>query len=123
MSISRLLIFALIALILMPCTLMAQSAEGGSAGVGLLFNGLILLVVLVCFFMAMKVFSLLRGGELASGWQMLAIAFIVLCLGQLIELASTLEIVGLNHAVVVTVRLAGVFLLLLGIIRIKKVLS
>ncbi|MBD3218486.1 MAG: hypothetical protein GF310_09445 [candidate division Zixibacteria bacterium] len=123
MSISRLLIFALIALIIMPCTLAAQSAESGSAGVGLLFNGLILLVVLVCFFMAMKVFSLLRGGELASGWQMLAIAFIVLCLGQLIELASTLEIVGLNQAVVVTVRLAGVFLLLLGIVRIKKVLS
>jgi hypothetical protein len=123
MSISRLLIFALIALIIMPCTLSAQSAESGSAGVGLLFNGLIMLVVLVCFFMAMKVFSLLRGGELASGWQMLAIAFIVLCLGQLIELASTLEIVSLNQAVVVTVRLAGVFLLLLGIVRIKKVLS
>jgi len=122
MYISRLLIFALAALLFLPSALMADAASGGS-DVGVLFNGLILLVVLVCFFVAMKIFSLLRGGELASGWQMLAIAFIILCLGQLIDLMATLEIGGLNQAIVATVRLAGVFLLLLGVVRIKKVLS
>ena len=123
MSINRLLIFTLAALLFMPCSLLADDGSAGFSGVGVLVNGVILLVVLVCFITAMKIFSLLRGGELASGWQMLAIAFIILCLGQLVELASTLEIVALNQAVVVSVRLAGVILLLLGIVRIKKVLS
>jgi hypothetical protein len=123
MYINRLLTISLAALILLPSSLMAQSASDGSSSVGFFFNMLIMLVVLVCFLMAMKIFSLLRGGELASGWQMLAIAFITLCLGQLIELASTIEIVSLSNAIVATIRLAGVFLLLLGIVRIKKVLS
>jgi hypothetical protein len=122
MYIGRLLIFALIALLFLPSALLADAASG-SSDVGVLFNGLILLVVLVCFFVALKIFSLLRGGELASGWQMLAIAFVLLCLGQLIDLMVTLEIAGLNQAMVATARLAGAFLLLLGVVRIKKVLS
>ncbi|NIP42328.1 MAG: hypothetical protein GWO28_06420 [candidate division Zixibacteria bacterium] len=122
MYIGRLLIFALIALLFLPSALLADAASG-SSDVGVLFNGLILLVVLVCFFVALKIFSLLRGGELASGWQMLAIAFVLLCLGQLVDLMVTLEIAGLNQAMVATARLAGAFLLLLGVVRIKKVLS
>jgi hypothetical protein len=122
MYIGRLLILALIALLFLPSALLADAASG-SSDVGVLFNGLILLVVLVCFFVALKIFSLLRGGELASGWQMLAIAFVLLCLGQLIDLMVTLEIAGLNQAMVATARLAGAFLLLLGVVRIKKVLS
>lgn len=122
MYIGRLLIFGLIALLFLPSALLADAASG-SSDVGVLFNGLILLVVLVCFFVALKIFSLLRGGELASGWQMLAIAFVLLCLGQLIDLMVTLEIAGLNQAMVATARLAGAFLLLLGVVRIKKVLS
>ena len=123
MSLSRILTITLITLILLPSLLLADSEPGSISGIGILFSGLILVVVFVCFFLAMKVFSLLRGGELASGWQMLAISFIVLCLGQLVELASTLELFNLDQAIVVTLRLAGVFLLLLGIVRIKKVLS
>ena len=122
MYIGRLLIFGLIALLFLPSALLADAASG-SSDVGVLFNGLILLVVLVCFFVSLKIFSLLRGGELASGWQMLAIAFVLLCLGQLIDLMVTLEIAGLNQAMVATARLAGAFLLLLGVVRIKKVLS
>jgi hypothetical protein len=122
MYIGRLLIFVLIALLFLPSALLADAASG-SSDVGVLFNGLILLVVLVCFFVALKIFSLLRGGELASGWQMLAIAFVILCLGQLVDLMVTLEIAGLNQAMVATARLAGAFLLLLGVVRIKKVLS
>ncbi len=123
MSINRILAITLISLILLPSLLLADSESGGISGIGILFSGLILVVVFVCFFLALKVFSLLRGGELASGWQMLAISFIVLCLGQLMELASSLELFNLDQVVVVTLRLAGVFLLLFGIVRIKKVLS
>lgn len=123
MSINRILAITLISLILLPSLLLADSESGSISGIGILFSGLILVVVFVCFFLALKVFSLLRGGELASGWQMLAISFIVLCLGQLMELASSLELFNLDQVVVVTLRLAGVFLLLFGIVRIKKVLS
>jgi hypothetical protein len=123
MSFSRILTISLITLILLPSMLLADSYSGSTSGIGFLFSVLILMVVFVCFFLATKIFSLLRGGELASGWQMLAISFIVLCLGQLVDLASTLELFNLDQAIVVTFRLAGVFLLLLGIVRIKKVLS
>ena len=123
MSISRILTIALSSLILLPSLLLADSESGGVSGIGVLFGGLILLVVFVCFFLAMKIFSLLRGGELASGWQMLSISFIVLCLAQIVDLAYSMELFNISQAVVATLRLAGVFLLLLGIVRIKKVLS
>ena len=113
----------LLVFLMLPGMLMAGTGEGSVSGVGLLFNGVILLVVLVCFLVALKVFAILRGGELASGWQFIAISFMVLCLGQVLELISTLELFSLNTAFVVAVRLAGVVLLMLGLTRIKRVLS
>lgn len=113
----------LLVIFMLPGMLMAGTGDGSVSGVSLLFNGVILLVVLICFLVALKVFSILRGGELASGWQFIAISFMVLCLGQVLDLISTLELFSLNMAFVVAVRLAGVVLLMLGLARIKRVLS
>jgi hypothetical protein len=107
----------------MPGLLIADSGTGSISGAGVLINSLIFLIILACFFVAVKVFSFLRGGEMASGWQFLAISFIVLCLGQLLALASSLELFNLDMAIVVAIRLIGVFMLFLGITRIKKALS
>ncbi len=119
----KLISFALLFLLAWPALLMADTSGNDVSGMGVIFNGVILLLVIVCFVFALRIFSLLRGGEMASGWQFLAISFIVICLGQLVELFSTLELFAINHAVVMAIRLAGIFLLVLGIAKIKKVLS
>jgi hypothetical protein len=123
MSIIQKILCAVILLIIMPGLLIADSGTGSISGAGVLINSLIFLIILACFFVAVKVFSFLRGGEMASGWQFLAISFIVLCLGQLLALASSLELFNLDMAIVVAIRLIGVFMLFLGITRIKKALS
>ena len=123
MSIIQKILCAAILLIIMPGLLMADSGAGSISGAGVLINTLIFLVILACFFVALRVFSFLRGGEMASGWQFLAISFIILCLGQLLALTSSLELFNLDMAIVVAIRLIGVFMLFLGITRIKKVLG
>jgi len=75
----------------MPGILLGGDGSTAVSGIGVLFGAGIFLVVLICFVIALKIFSMLRGGEMASGWQVLAISFIILCLGQLVELASSLE--------------------------------
>lgn len=123
MSVIQKILCAGILLVIMPGVLFAETGSGSISGAGILINTLIFLVILACFFVAIKVFSFLRGGEMASGWQFLAISFIVLCLGQLLALASSLELFSLDMAIVVAIRLIGIFMLFLGITRIKKVLS
>jgi len=123
MSTVRIVLVALILAAVLPGLLRADTGSVSASGFGVLFEAGILLVVLICFVVAMKIFSYLRGGELASGWQVLAISFIVLCLGQMMELASMLELFGLDRAVVLGIRLIGVSLLMIGVARIKKVLS
>lgn len=113
----------LVMLMLLPNVLLAGSGEGSISGVGILFNGIILLVVVICFMVALKVFAILRGGEMAPGWQFIAVSFIILCLGQVLELVSILELFSLNSAFIIAIRLAGVVLLMLGLARIKRVLS
>jgi len=119
----KLRMILVVMLMLLPNLLLAGTGEGSVSGVGIMFNGVILLVILVCFMVALKVFSILRGGELASGWQFIAVSFMILCLGQVLELVSTLELFSLNPAFIIAIRLAGVVLLMLGLARIKRVLS
>lgn len=110
-------------LLLLPNLVLAGTGDGAVSGVNIMFNGVILLVMLVCLMVALKVFSILRGGELATGWQFLAVSFMILCLGQVLELVSTLELFSLNSAFVIAIKLAGVVMLMLGLARIKRVLS
>ena len=104
MSIIQKILCAAILLVIMTGPLVADSGTGSISGAGVLINAVILLVILACFFVAMKVFSYLRGGEMAAGWQFLAISFIVLCLGQLLALASSVELFNLDMAIVVAKR-------------------
>jgi hypothetical protein len=120
---SKILLSIVMISLFMPSILLGGDGSMAVSGLGVLFGTGIFLIILVCFFIAMKIFSMLRGGEMASGWQVLAISFIILCLGQLVELASSLELFSLDLAFVVAIRLIGVFMLLVGIMRIKKVLS
>jgi len=123
MSVSRIISVMLFFISIYPSYLAADNGGGTSSGMGALFGSIIFLVILICFFIATKIFSYLRGGEMATGWQFLSISFIILCLSQLIAVASSLELFSLSSAIVEGFRLLGVFVLLVGVSRIKKVLS
>lgn len=107
----------------LPTTLSADNGIESTSGMNVLFGAAIFLLILICFFVAYRIFSFLRGGELAGGWQMLAIAFIVLCLSQLIDIALSLELFTLDGVTVQVIRLLGVIVLMFGFVKIKNALS
>ena len=123
MNLFRFAIIVAIVLLLAPAELAAQDGMNSTTGMNILFGAAIFLVILACFFVASRIFSFLRGGELASGWQMLAIAFIVLCISQLLDISASLELFSLNNTAVQAFRLVGVAVLMLGFIKIKNALS
>jgi len=101
----------------------AGDTSSGAQFADMLVVGLIILLVLVCFLGALSVFSILKGGELASGWQTLAISFIVLLIAEGLNLLDLLKIVELGSTVILIARLIAIGMVMMGITRIKKVLS
>ena len=79
-----------------PRVAVADTDLGGSTMAGSLVVGMIILVVVICIFLALKIFSLLKGGELASAWQLLAIAFVVLLIAEGVQLIDMLNIARPN---------------------------
>lgn len=90
---------------------------------GLLIVGLMLMVMIVCFSLALKVFSLLKGGELASAWQILAISFMILLIAEAVKFVDLLNIANIGETAAMLVRLVGIGTVMIGISRIKRVLS
>lgn len=106
-----------------PRVAVADTDPGGSTMVGSLVVGMIILVVAICFFLALKILSLLKGGELASAWQMLTIAFVILLIAEGMQLIDMLNIASLGDTAAMLIRLVGVGAVMIGILRIKRVLS
>ena len=106
-----------------PRVAVADTDLGGSTMAGSLVVGMIILVVVICFFLALKIFSLLKGGELASAWQMLAIAFLVLLIAEGVQLIDMLNIASLGDTAAMLIRLVGIGAVMIGMLRIKRVLS
>jgi hypothetical protein len=90
---------------------------------GSLVVGMIILVVVICIFLALKIFSLLKGGELASAWQLLTIAFVVLLIAEGVQLIDMLNIASLGDTAAMLIRLVGIGAVMIGMLRIKRVLS
>ena len=106
-----------------PRVAVADTDLGGSTMAGSLVVGSIILVVVVCVFLALKIFSLLKGGELASAWQMLTIAFVILLIAEGVQLIDMLNIASLGDTAAMLIRLVGIGAVMIGILRIKRVLS
>jgi hypothetical protein len=106
-----------------PRVAVADTDLGGSTMAGSLVVGMIILVVVVCIFLALRIFSLLKGGELASAWQMLAIAFVILLIAEGVQLIDMLNIAGLGNTTAMLIRLVGIGAVMIGMLRIKRVLS
>ncbi len=106
-----------------PRVAVADTDLGGSTMAGSLVVGMIILVVVICIFLALKIFSLLKGGELASAWQLLTIAFVVLLIAEGVQLIDMLNIASLGDTAAMLIRLVGIGAVMIGMLRIKRVLS
>ncbi len=122
---NRLLLISLAIFLTIACSdvALADGSASGAQFANMVVVGLIILIVLICFLGALSVFSMLKGGELASGWQTLAISFMVLLIAEGLNLLNLLKIVELGSTVILVARLIAIGMVMMGITKIKKVLS
>jgi hypothetical protein len=73
--------------------------------------------------MCLKIFGLLKGGELSPGWQVLAISFLIFSFGQLLSLAIKLEIVSVQKNAISILQLLALVLIAVGVAKIKRSLT
>ena len=109
--------------VLIPGVASADTGERVTSVAGLLVVAVVLLFAAICFFMALRVFSLLKGGELASAWQILAVSFMVLFLAEGMKLIDMLNVAHLGDTLVTAIRLVGIAAVMIGVSKIKSVLS
>ena len=84
---------------------------------------LLLMGILTCFFISVKVKSFLRDGELASGWTLFSLSFVLLFAAQLLSLSITFNLLNISVSIISVIRLLSIFTLASGIYFMKKVLS
>ena len=101
----------------------AAEAEGGVSPLTILLGLLAALLALGCFFLAWKIYSFLKKGELALPWQMLGLSFFLLGLAQLLEIATSSGWLPLSGLSVTFVRLIALTFLAFGLHRTTKILG
>jgi len=123
MKIARTVILALVTLPV--SSVMAQTAAktGEVSAFGVAIDIVLLVVGLICFAVCLKIFALLRGGELSPGWQVLAVSFLIFSLGQLLSLAIKLDIVTMQRNAIGILQLLALILVAIGVTKIKKSLT
>jgi len=84
---------------------------------------LILICGLGCVFGAMKVLSLVRGGQFSKSWQFLLGGFSALILIQLLRIFNAIEVILLPTFVIPACFILMMGLFLYGIFEAKRVLS
>jgi len=88
-----------------------------------ILNIIILAGALACLAVAIKLFTLVKGGALAKGWQLWVVSFFTLIFGQIIVLAEKLDVFALGFDVAGLLYLATVALWFMGLLQTRKVLS
>lgn len=102
----------------------AMAADlSGIAQIPVILNIIILGGALACLAVAIKLFTLVKGGALAKGWQLWVISFCALIFGQIIVLAEKLGVFTLDFDVAGLLYLATVALWFMGLLQTRKVLS
>ena len=108
---------------LMPSVTFAGDQSGGNGYTEGILVALMLLIAGVCFFVAVKIFSSLRGGELAAPWQIIAVSFVILLIAEALSLLNILHIANVGQYSAMVIRLLGLAAIMMGVSRIRKVLS
>ena len=88
-----------------------------------LVNSVILIGALACLVIAIKLFSLVKGGALARGWQMFVVSFVTLVAGQILILAEKFDLFALAFDVAGILYLATVVLWFVGLMQTRRVLG
>lgn len=120
------LILAMVALLcLLPVNgAWAQSAPvEDTSALGVAIDVLLLVAGLLCFSMCMKIFTLLKGGELSPGWQLLSVSFLIFAIGQALSISRELDFIALPKSAVSALHVLALFMIVLGVARIKKSLT
>jgi hypothetical protein len=101
--------------------------EGGditsSPALAILFDILLLAGTLICFLISLRVKSFLRDGELASGWTLFSLSFVLLFIAQLLSFLLNSSLFNISYIIISSVRLLAILSLASGIYFMKKVLS
>lgn len=84
---------------------------------------LLLVGILTCFFISVRVKSFLRDGELASGWTLFSLSFVLLFVAQLLSLSVNVSLLDISNSIISSIRLLSILFLASGIYFMKKVLS
>lgn len=102
----------------------AYAADFAAIGrIPVIVNVVILAGALACLAVAFRLFTLVKGGALAKGWQMWVISFLVLALGQVFVLAEKLEVFAIGFDIAGILYLAAVALWFMGLLQTRKVLG
>lgn len=119
----------ILALVAVLCLLPVNGAWAQSAPVeetsalGVAIDVLLLVAGLLCFSMCMKIFTLLKGGELSPGWQLLSVSFLIFAIGQALSISRELDFIALPKSAVSALHVLALFMIVLGVARIKKSLT
>jgi hypothetical protein len=122
---SRLILAMVAVLCLLPVNgAWAQSAPvEDTSALGVAIDVLLLVAGLLCFSMCMKIFTLLKGGELSPGWQLLSVSFLIFAIGQALSISRELDFIALPKSAVSALHVLALFMIVLGVARIKKSLT
>jgi len=112
-------------LVLLPwssCLAQEQAASEASF-LGAILGLLVLLTLGAGIFFALKIHSLLKGGELSSVWTLSGLALSILLVSVFLEFLQSLGAVDGLLTFVFLFQLLGFFLLVFGLVVLKKKLS
>lgn len=109
--------------VLLPSSLAAANGGAGSSAAGMTTDLALLIGGVLCFAYAMRIYLLLKGGELSTGWQMVTISFLLFVIAELLSVSATFEIIALQVNAIRVLQVLSLFLILFGVIKIKKSLS
>jgi hypothetical protein len=104
-----------------PALAQEEGSRASASTIGL--DVMLLVAGLLCLSACLKVFSLLKGGELSVGWQLLSVSFLVFSLGQILSLFVELDFFQLHRNAINVLQVAALFLVFFGVARIKKSLT
>lgn len=105
----------------------AIPAAAGGSGSSLMLPTFLDILLLVgtfsCFLISVKVKSFLRDGELAAGWTLLSLSFVLLFVAQLLSLFLIIGLLSIAPNIISSLRVLFILLLGSGIYFMKRVLS
>jgi len=102
----------------------AYAADFAAIGrIPVILNVVILAGAVACLAVAIKLFTLVKGGALAKGWQLWVVSFLALVFGQIFVLAEKLDVFAVGFDIAGILYLATVALWFIGLIQTRKVLG